>query len=470
MDYYVTKSAGPRQLGTQEFPFSTIQQAAELAAPGDTVWIGEGVYREWVRPRRGGADEAHPITYRNLPGEHPVISGAEPVRDWVPSGEHIWKAVLPGELLTDYNPYADEIFGDWYDCLGQVHHTGEVFLDGEALYEAPDLERLGQNAERRNWFAVVSERETTLWIYLPEGDPNDHRMEASVRPFCFFPEVEGLNYITVSGLTIEDAATQWAPPTAFQPGAIGAHWSKGWIIEDCVVRNAKCAGISLGKRREAEDNIWSRDPKKSGTQTYTEIIFANQRRDWNREHVGGHQIRNNEIYACGQAGIVGCMGGAFSVISGNHIHNVNDRLEFSGAEMAGIKLHAAIDTVVEDNLIHHCSRGLWLDWEAQGARVTRNAFFANREDDMFLEVCHGPCTIDHNLFLSTRGLLNVSQGMALVHNLFLGEDLLLPEPHRFTMYHFSPRHRRPWPDGHLRRRRSGLRQHLCGRDRWDRRL
>lgn len=439
MDYYVKKQAGPSEDASPQNSFSTIQQAADIALPGDTIWIGEGIYREWVRPRRGGSDSLHRITYRNIPGERAVISGAEEITGWISCGEDIWKTVLPEDLLGRYDPYEDEIFGDWYENFGQVHHTGEIFMDDTALYEAPDLARLKEadRTERRyGWFAEAAGNGVAVWVHLPGVDPNEHRMEASVRPYCFFPEVEGLNYITVSGLVIEKAATQWAPPTAFQPGAIGVHWSKGWIIENCTVRYSKCAGVSLGKRREERDNIWSFDPSKSGTQTYTEQIFANLKRDWSKEHVGSHTIRNNEIYACGQAGIVGCMGGAFSVISGNHIHDVNNRLEFGGAEMAGIKLHAAIDVRIEDNLIHDCIRGLWLDWEAQGARVSRNAFFANMTEDIFLEVCHGPCTVENNLLLSEYSLSNVSQGTAFVHNLFAGKTRLLRDPGRFTMYHF----------------------------------
>lgn len=133
---------------------------------------------------------------------------------------------------------------------------------------------------------------------------------------------------------------------------------------------------------------------------------------------------------------MGCMGGAFSVISGNHIHDINNRQEFGGSEMAGIKLHAAIDVQIEDNLIHDCIRGLWLDWEAQGTRVSRNAFFANTTEDIFIEVCHGPCTVENNLLLSEYSLSNVSQGVAFVHNLFAGKTRMLRDPNRFTMYHF----------------------------------
>ncbi|MEV0005172.1 hypothetical protein AB0H28_23200 [Micromonospora sp. NPDC050980] len=46
--------------------------------------------------------------------------------------------------------------------------------------------------------------------------------------------------------------------------------------------------------------------------------------------------------------------------------------EFYGYEIAGIKLHAAIDVVIRHNRIHGCSLGTWLDWQAQGTRLSRN--------------------------------------------------------------------------------------------------
>lgn len=55
MDYYVKKQTAPLENESPGKVFSTIRQAAELARPGDTIWIGEGVYREWVRPRCGGS-------------------------------------------------------------------------------------------------------------------------------------------------------------------------------------------------------------------------------------------------------------------------------------------------------------------------------------------------------------------------------------------------------------------------------
>ena len=436
MNYYVRKNVPAGGDGSDKKPFSTIGEAAVAARPGDTVLIGDGVWREWVSPARGGTDDAHRIVYRAAEGAHPVISGAEILEGWEAVGDDLYRAEIPRSVFGGFCPYDVLLAGDWYDNMGQDHHVGEVYADGEALYEAASLDRIAEEDRGAgSWFSEAGEESITFWVRMPGKSPADCQMEVSARPFGFFPEKEHLDFITVSGLTVECVATQWAPPTAFQPGAVGTHWSRGWIIENCTVRNSKCVGISVGKRREDTDNRWTRDPRKGGAQTYSEVIFSNLFRDWNKNSVGSHLVRNNHIYNCGQAGIVGCMGGAFSRFEGNHIHHVAVRGEFSGAEIAGIKLHAAIDAVLRRNVIHDAAMGIWLDWEAQGARVTQNVFRRNLLQDLLVEVCHGPVLADHNLFLSSTAFLDVSQGTALAHNLFLGKIIAFPDSNRFTMYH-----------------------------------
>ena len=46
--------------GSENQPFRTINRAAALARPGDTVLVHGGEYREWVRPRRGGLSDLRP--------------------------------------------------------------------------------------------------------------------------------------------------------------------------------------------------------------------------------------------------------------------------------------------------------------------------------------------------------------------------------------------------------------------------
>ena len=54
-----------------------------------------------------------------------------------------------------------------------------------------------------------------------------------------------------------------------------------------------------------------------------------------------HIVRRCNIHDCGQTGIVGHLGGVFSIIEDNEIHHINNKQELAGAEIGGIKMHAA---------------------------------------------------------------------------------------------------------------------------------
>jgi alpha-N-arabinofuranosidase len=255
-------------------------------------------------------------------------------------------------------------------------------------------------------------------------------VEINVRRTVFYPEKPGMNYITVRGFIMRHAATPWAPPTAEQVGLIGTHWSRGWIIENNVISHSKCTGIALGKYGDEWDNQSS-----NSAEGYVKTIKRALENGWNKETIGHHIVRHNTISHCEQAGIVGSLGAAFSTVTGNTIHDIHVRQLFSGAEMAGIKFHAAIDTEISRNHIYRTCRGLWLDWMAQGTRVTANLFHDNQAEDLFVEVNHGPFLVDNNIFLSPTTLLDMSEGGAYVHNLMAGRIDSRPELRRSTPYH-----------------------------------
>ena len=90
---------------------------------------------------------------------------------------------------------------------------------------------------------------------------------------------------------------------------------------------------------------------------------------------------------------------------------------------------------ISGNHIYRTCRGIWLDWMAQGTRVTRNLLHDNPDQDLFVEVDHGPFLVDNNIFLSAKALLVVSQGGAYVHNLIAGGMDLHPFDARLTPFH-----------------------------------
>jgi alpha-N-arabinofuranosidase len=417
--------------GTPAAPLRTIQRAADLAQPGDVITVHAGTYRERVDPPRGGESDAKRITYQAAPGETVVITGSEIVKDWVKVRDGVWKAVVANTLFGDFNPYADLIRGDWFEAKGRPHHTGAVYLDGEWLAEAAALEDVLKPAGHTPlWFARVDKDRTTIWAQFGSADPYGRLVEINVRRTVFYPSKTNVDYLTVRGFVLRQAATNWAPPTAEQVGLIGTNWSKGWIIEKNVVSHSVCSGIALGKHGDAYDNT-----SKDTAEGYVKTIERALARGWAKATIGGHIVRGNTISHCEQAGIVGSLGAAFSTVADNTIRDIHVRQLFTGAEMAGIKFHGAIDVVIARNHIYRTVRGLWLDWMAQGARVTGNLFHDNQAEDLFVEVDHGPFVVDDNIFLSHRTLLSVSQGGAYVHNLIAGAIQCVPYDARQTPYH-----------------------------------
>jgi len=357
--------------------------------------------------------------------------------------------------------------GDWvrYDKVDFGQGTGEVEIRAaspgeggriELRLDRPDGELLGTcsvtaTGDWQKWatFRATIQRtsgtrtlclrfmphgtddaNTTIWAQFKGVDPNEAEVEVNVRQSVFYPDRPGVNYLTVRGFTMLHAATPWAPPTAEQIGLVGTHWSKGWIIEDNDIRYSTCVGVTLGKYGDEWDN------RSQSADAYNRTIRLALENGWSRENIGHHVVRHNRIAHCEQAGLVGSLGAAFSTITGNVIHDIHVRRLFSGAEMAGIKIHAAIDTRIAGNHIYRTTRGIWLDWMAQGTRVTGNLLHDNDgSQDLFVEVDHGPFLIDNNIFLSPGSLLDMSEGGAYVHNLFAGRIVLRPELRRETPFH-----------------------------------
>ena len=463
MIYHVNQSASREGDGSNGRPFRSINEAARLAQPGDEVLVAPGVYRESVNPLNGGT-EASRIVYRSVEPLGAVITGAEEVTGWERYQGNVWTVRVDNGIFGSFNPYTTEAYGDWY-FAPSVRHTGAVYLNDRMLYEAESLEECiagevyspSWEPEQSvyKWFSVQERGETVLYANFQAKDPNKEKVEINVRRRCFFPAETGRGYITFSGFKVEKAATTWAPPAAFQDGMVGPHWSRGWIIEDCDISNSKCCGISLGKYYDPEnDHYFTTKHLKSPTQMERDAVCRGQYHGWLKETVGSHIVRRCHIHHCEQTGIVGRMGAVFSLIENNHIHHINNMQELGGAEISGIKLHAAIDVTIRRNHIHHCTMGIWCDWEPQGTRISQNLLHHNERpafctwaeggmgsQDIFVEVGHGPTLIDNNIMLSECSLRIATGGVAMIHNLVMGPLTYVGRGTgtRYTPYHI--RHR-----------------------------
>ena len=382
--------------GSQASPYLTINKAASIAQPGDTVTVHAGTYREWVKPPRGGTGDSKRITYRAAKGEKVLVKGSEHITSWTQQGSGVWQVELPNSFFGDYNPYALNISGGWLN-YGKWYHRGDVYLNGEAFYEKQTAEEL--NKAEQSWHCRVNDKVTIVRANFGKANPNTELAEINVRESIFMPEVTGLRYITVDGFNFMHAAANWAPPVLeLQTGAVGTRMGKHWIIQNCTITNARCVGIILGHAPGVD---------------YNDI-----------DAYGDHIIRNNIIRRCGQAGIAGQKGATRSLISGNLIEDTNYRKEFGGWETAAIKFHNSVDTVISGNLIRGVFRqeqgafGIWIDYANQGIRITSNIIYNTQAATVFLEMNHGPTLVDNNILIGEKVRSN-SEATVFAHNLFV---------------------------------------------------
>ncbi len=105
--WYVATTGSDANPGTIAQPFQTIQQAANMAQPGDAVDIFGGSYHEQVTPPRGGT-AGNPITYTAYQGQSVTIDGADPIAGWTQYSGNVYQAPMSWTLGTNY----DQVFVD----------------------------------------------------------------------------------------------------------------------------------------------------------------------------------------------------------------------------------------------------------------------------------------------------------------------------------------------------------------------
>ncbi|MCM3518812.1 right-handed parallel beta-helix repeat-containing protein [Staphylococcus xylosus] len=451
---YVDKKGSDCGLGNVESPFLTIDKAASVAQPGDSIIVHEGIYREEITHINTGLSESRRISFEAAKDEQVIIKGSEEITGWQQIDGNIWKVEIDNKIFKDFNPFATKLFGDWL-AVNNDKSLGQVYLNDQSLFEVSEYEQLAdpklveetldhwtnkqvtydyKNQSIYVWYAKVEKDITTIYVNFHDYNPNNEVTEINVRKSAFRPFKMHTNYITIRNFEIANVATQWSPPTAAQTGMIDTHWSKGWIIENNILYNAVCSAIAIGKEISTGDNLNTYRKDKPGYQYQIETVFKAANSDWNKETIGSHIVRNNVIHDCGQNAVVGHLGSAFSKIYNNHIYNIGNKREFFGYEIAGIKLHAAIDTQVYNNYVHNCSLGMWFDWQTQGTRISKNIFNDNTRD-LFIEVSSGPYIVDNNILTADYALDNHAQGGAYVNNIINGEIVHRLMLDRATPYH-----------------------------------
>ncbi|MGD0094502.1 MAG: right-handed parallel beta-helix repeat-containing protein, partial [Planctomycetota bacterium] len=353
------------------------------------VLIHEGVYRECVRPRRGGDGPESMIAYQAADGEKAVVSGAVswrprclPSSGWGPpeAAKNVWMADLPAEAFAGYNPFLARniheefvIYRNLEDVPKYMLRRGMVFVDGQPLKQ---VYRFAELAGQTGVF-WVEEPGLRIHFRLPEdAKPQEAAFEVTAREQVFAPQERGLGYIRVSGLSFERAADGVpVPQRALLSTSRGHHW----IIEKNRIQWANACGLDVGSQD------WKAAPPPQ---------------------FGRHVIRGNHVSNCGVCGIAGCTYVDQTLVEDNVIERVGGLDIERMWEVAGLKFHVAKSVLIRRNVFRglHRASGIWLDYLNENCRVTGNLFcnLSTCAGALYLEVSHKPNLLDHNCFWDIR--------------------------------------------------------------------
>jgi len=388
--YHVDGSAGSDENpGTKEKPFKTIQRAAEALQPGERVVVAAGVYREWVRPRRGGTSPEKMISYQAAPGATVVLKGSRVVAErWasLSSLQGVWALKLPDTAFdAGYNPFAlPNITPEQFDGMSWAHRwrghkpytlpRGLVFQDGRRLRQVHERADL---AKEPGTYWVEPKAPTLLVRPFDGKDPGAATMEITTQRCTFAPEEIGLGYVHVKGFVIEHAGNEFPMP---QYGALSTWRGHHWLIEDCTVRQANGVGIDIGNQ------YWALPQPKTKP--------------------GGHIVRRNTVTDCGVCGIQGLACRDCLIEDNLLLRNAFHPVEHY-YETGGIKTHLNTGTLIRRNRIfdtlHGC--GIWMDFANVNSRCTQNVIVGSRtiHGGIFIEASQKPNMIDRNVIWDTHG-------------------------------------------------------------------
>ncbi len=373
--------------GTPDAPLKTINRAAEIVQPGDTVIVKAGVYREHVRLTRSGKPGA-PVTFVADPPHSVVITGADIMTGWerVPGEEPVyripWKHrfiinTRPDGSLVEQHPDDEEhrlwgraelVLSDGQMCLPMLRleelrsawsrHAEALKAGKPSPVLQPPLPNLARPFAGAFCVAPKEEapqaQERWLYVWLADGsDPNQHQIEAATRGALFglspWENAEGVHFVHVRGFIFRHAGT--FPQRA-------AVWLQGSnnLLEDCIVEEMAGGGVLV-----------------NGT------------------------MRRCVIRRCGHTG--GGAGGENFVNEDCLWEGNSWKPIHRGWDAGGFKL-----TWAKGGFFRRCrfvrngGPGLWFDIHVRQVVVTECVFWENEHHGLFIEISRD-ITAVHNLFV-----------------------------------------------------------------------
>ncbi|MDF2513093.1 MAG: Alpha-L-fucosidase [Herbinix sp.] len=392
--------------------FTSIQAAANIVRPGDTIEIFGGTYREEVVLPRGGTDEQNRVTIKAAEGEKVIITGSEVVSasEWKKTtDEGVYVITKEKDYFGSFNP-----FNEWWMSKGSKYSNyfscGSVYMKDIIFQQVWSMEELKKTDY--SWYAEVesSTGRTTIYANFAKADPTDavNVTEINKRKQCI-TAAWNQGYITIDGITAMHGCGPktidfWQTKAKPMAGAISTNGGFYWIIQNCEVTESRGVAIDYGNGSRMQEDLNGGEP----------------------EIYGHHIIRYCKVYNNGTNGMMAYRG-AYTEIYGCTLSN-NNTLNTGLLSEAYIKdVSGGWGIYIHDNYFYSDQTWavypIWLDSECDGTRVSNNVFYCKGDGQGFTyidyEVNAGYSLCDNNVFVGVGWHIMSASNTYFVNNLFL---------------------------------------------------
>ena len=346
--WHVAPGGSDAAAGTLAAPFATIQHAADLVLPGDTVLVRAGTYRELVTVTRSGTAGAE-VVFAAYPGERPVLDGA---------------GLLPG---TDLNGVFYLLRAAWVRVKGLT-----------VVNAGPGIQA--------NGFLVEDAQHVTL-----EGNVTDDTVSSGIG-------VWGCSDVTLDGNEVIRACH----------GGIQEQISIGGTRGFAVVRNRvhDAGGTTIGG-----EGICLKDGSSEGVARANEVWNVPERVGiyldaWDKR-THDIEVDGNVVHDCIDGIILASeMGGLLEGIRvTNNVCRENAQRGLTVGDYGGVATHPMNDLLIANNTFAGNGTGGWGGGIAVDSREARNVVVRNNVVSghpsfgilVSLALPPGAVTVDHNL-------------------------------------------------------------------------
>jgi hypothetical protein len=391
---------GGRGNGAASSPLGSVQQAVDIAGPGDTVLLSAGVYRESVAVKNSGMRNAY-ILIKGEPGA--ILDGSD-AGFLDRTGRDRWGS-MPSPRGGKGRSAEDFVA----DCNW---HVGYVSVNDEKLYGYKTLEEMVRcpSGAPGGWYQDLEKGKLYLHMTRSYVDPDIAKVVVSRLDYGML--LDGTSFVVIDGLEVR----------CFGKAGIDIRGSDN-VIQNCLVHDQDLGINIYGK---AYNNNTIQDCHVFQTSVYRWPWYLTKGTRYEVDNISGR-------------------GGRGTVIRRNRVHGSFDGI--------GLSVWEALrepgwmqDTDINDNYIYDCGDD---GCEPEGT-CTNLRFFNNRIHNALMDMSIAPVTVGPAYFVNETywapelGILKLkshTSGVVYIYNCTFVSDgwrqAVWDYPEDWTNIHFA---------------------------------